>query len=83
VVICGPGLARVGSGPCAAYLWGWPVPMVVGAVVAGMIGFAEQAGERVNRFEEQHVDAGLLAGGAAGAEFGDGAAMRCARSLRV
>ena len=34
-------------------------------------GCAEQAGERVDCFEEQRVDAGLLVGGAADAEFGD------------
>src|SRR5260370_38757929 len=42
-----------------------------GRAVAGVRGCAEQAGERVDCFEEQRVDAGLLAGGAAGAEFGD------------
>src|SRR5436305_3671857 len=42
-----------------------------GRAVAGVTGCAEQAGERVDRFEEQRVDAGLLVGGAAGAEFGD------------
>src|ERR1019366_2457128 len=35
---------------------------------------AEQFGERGDGFEQQGVDAGLLVGGAAGAEFGDGAA---------
>jgi len=34
-------------------------------------GCAEQARERVDRFEEQRVDAGLLVSGMAGAEFGD------------
>jgi hypothetical protein len=36
---------------------------------------AEEAGEGGDRFEEQGVDAGLLVGGAAGAELGDGAAV--------
>ena len=36
---------------------------------------AEQAGERGYGFEQQGVDAGLLVGGAAGAELGDGAAV--------
>src|ERR1039457_6443257 len=36
---------------------------------------AEQFGERGDGFEQQGVDAGLLVGGAAGAEFGDGAAV--------
>ena len=36
---------------------------------------AGEAGERVDHFEQQGVDAGLLVGGAAGAEFGDGAAV--------
>jgi hypothetical protein len=40
-----------------------------------MTGFGEQAGERVDRFEQQGVDAGLLVGGAAGAELGDRAAV--------
>src|ERR1700685_1410316 len=55
-----------------------PGPCVVrgsGRAVAGVTGCAEQAGERVDCFEEQRVDAGLLVGGAAGAEFGDGAAV--------
>src|SRR5260370_21471407 len=42
-----------------------------GRAVAGVTGCAEQAGERVDCFEEQRVDAGLLVGGAVGAEFGD------------
>src|SRR5260370_41051835 len=42
-----------------------------GRAVAGVRGCAEQAGERVDCFEEQRVDAGLLAGGAAGAGFCD------------
>ena len=42
-----------------------------GRAVAGVTGRAEQAGERVDCFEEQRVDAGLLVCGAAGAEFGD------------
>src|SRR5436190_3783109 len=51
------------AGPCAV--------AGSGRVVAGVTGCAEQAGERVDRFEEQRVDAGLLVGGATGAEFGD------------
>ena len=38
-------------------------------------GCAEEAGERGDGFEQQGVDAGLLVGGAAGAELGDGAAV--------
>ena len=38
-------------------------------------GYAEEAGERGDGFEEQGVSAGLLVGGAAGAELGDGAAV--------
>jgi hypothetical protein len=38
-------------------------------------GVAEDAGEDGDRFEQQGVDAGLLVGGAAGAEFGDRAAV--------
>ena len=38
-------------------------------------GCAEQAGERGDGFEQQGVSAGLLVGGAAGAELGDGAAV--------
>ena len=38
-------------------------------------GCAEEAGERGDRFEEQGVSAGLLVGGVAGAELGDGAAV--------
>ena len=38
-------------------------------------GCAEEAGERGDGFEQQGVEAGLLVGGAAGAEFGDGAAV--------
>ena len=38
-------------------------------------GCAEEAGERGDGFEEQGVEAGLLVGGAAGAELGDGAAV--------
>ena len=52
-----PGLALRGGGS--------------GRAVAGVTGCAEQAGERVDCFEEQRVEAGLLVGGAAGAEFGD------------
>src|SRR5437588_9039895 len=52
-----PGLALRGGGS--------------GRADAGVTGCAEQAGERVDCFEEQRVDAGLLVGGAAGAEFSD------------
>ena len=38
-------------------------------------GCAEEAGQRGDGFEEQGVEAGLLVGGAAGAELGDGAAV--------
>jgi hypothetical protein len=38
-------------------------------------GCAEEAGERGDGFEQQGVEAGLLVGGAAGAELGDGAAV--------
>jgi hypothetical protein len=38
-------------------------------------GCAEEAGERGDGFEQQGVEAGLLVGGAAGAEIGDGAAV--------
>jgi hypothetical protein len=38
-------------------------------------GRAEQAGERGDRFLHESVDAGLLVGGAFGAELGDGAAV--------
>jgi len=38
-------------------------------------GCAEEAGERGDGFEEQGVSAGLLVGGAAGTELGDGAAV--------
>jgi hypothetical protein len=44
-------------------------------VVAGSAWLAEQAGERGGGFERQRVDPGLLVGGAAGAELGDGAAV--------
>ena len=37
--------------------------------------FAEQAGERADRLEQQGVDAGLLVGGVPGSELGDGAAV--------
>src|SRR5205814_2918756 len=42
-----------------------------GRAVAGVTGCAEQAGERVDCFEGQRVDAGLLVGGPAGAAFAD------------
>ena len=38
-------------------------------------GCAEEAGERGDGFEQQGVEAGLLVGGAAGVELGDGAAV--------
>ena len=38
-------------------------------------GCAEEAGERGDGFEEHGVEAGVLVGGAAGAELGDGAAV--------
>ena len=41
----------------------------------GSAWLAEHAGERGDGFEQQRVDAGLLVGGAAGAELGDGAAV--------
>jgi hypothetical protein len=44
-------------------------------VVASSAWFAEQAGERGDYFEQQRVDPGLLVGGVAGAELGDGAAV--------
>jgi hypothetical protein len=40
---------------------------------AGGLGRAEKGGERGDGLEQQGVEAGLLAGCAAGAEFGDGA----------
>jgi len=39
------------------------------------IGRGKEAGERGDGFEQQRVEAGLLVGGAAGAELGDGAAV--------
>jgi hypothetical protein len=50
----------------------WP-----GSGVVALAGswLAEQVGERVDYFEEQRVDAGLLVGEAAGAELGDRAAV--------
>jgi hypothetical protein len=45
-----------------------------GRVVAGA-GCAEEAGKRRDCLLQQRVDAGLLVGSAAGAEFGDGAAV--------
>jgi hypothetical protein len=41
----------------------------------GVAGCAEQGGEGVDGFEQQGVDAGLLVGGAAGVEAGDGPAV--------
>ena len=38
-------------------------------------GCAKEAGERSDGFEQQGVEAGLLVGGAAGVELGDGAAV--------
>ena len=45
-----------------------------GRVVAGA-GCAEEAGKRRDCLLQQRVEAGLLVGGAAGAELGDGAAV--------
>ena len=55
--------------------WGMPGRSRSGLVVAGSARFAEQAGQRGDGFEQQRVGAGLLVGGAAGVEFGDGAAV--------
>jgi hypothetical protein len=49
--------------------------VIVGGLLACVAGVAEDAGEDGDRFEQQGVDAGLLVGGAAGAEFGDRAAV--------
>ena len=57
-----PGRGRVVAGGSA------------GRVVAGA-GCAEEAGKRRDCLLQQRVEAGLLVGGAAGAEFGDGAAV--------
>lgn len=46
-----------------------------GLVVAGSAWFAEQAGKRGDSFEQQRVNTGLLVGGAAGVELGDGVAV--------
>ena len=46
----------------------------VSLAVCVVAGVAEETGERSDGFEQQGVDAGLLVGGAVGAEFGDGAA---------
>jgi hypothetical protein len=40
-----------------------------------VIGCVEEAGERGDGFEQQGVEVGLLVGGAAGLELGDGAAV--------
>ncbi len=53
------------QGACAGGRSGW--------AVARVAGFAEEAGECRDGFEQQRVDAGLLVGGVAGAELGDGA----------
>jgi hypothetical protein len=42
-----------------------------GWAIASVIGCAEEAGERGDGLKQQRVDAGLLVGGAAGAELGD------------
>ncbi len=55
--------------------WDMPGRSRSGLVVAGSAWFAEQAGKRGDSFEQQRVNAGLLVGGAAGVEFGDGAAV--------
>jgi hypothetical protein len=55
--------------------WGMPGRRRSGWVVAGSAWFAEQAGKRGGGFEQQRVGAGLLVGGAAGVELGDGAAV--------
>ncbi len=52
---------------------GW-LPRSAGRVVAGA-GCAEEAGQRRDCLLQQGVEAGLLVGGAAGAELGDGAAV--------
>src|SRR5215470_541495 len=44
-------------------------------MVAGSAWFGEQAGNRGDGFEQQGAAAGLLVGGAAGVELGDGAAV--------
>jgi hypothetical protein len=43
--------------------------------VTGVIGCAEEAGERGDGFEQQRVDAGLLVGGVPGLVLGDGTAV--------
>ena len=71
------GRARLGSwraGTGVRPVWSCVVAGRAGRLPA-LRGCAEQAGERVDCFEEQRVDAGLLVGGAAGAELGDGAAV--------
>src|SRR6266487_1733451 len=52
---------------------GW-LPRSAGRVVAGA-GCAEEAGQRRDCLLQQGVETGLLVGGAAGAELGDGAAV--------
>ena len=60
--------------------WGWLILFfpLWGTILIGL-GWrwlrAGQAGERGDGFEQQRVDAGLLVGGAAGAELGDRAAV--------
>ena len=51
-------------------LWGRP-----GGRAGVGSGCAEEPGERGDGFEQQGVEAGLLVGGAAGAELGDGTAV--------
>jgi hypothetical protein len=76
VVTCWAGRATLGSERAGWRRWrvrpAWPCRGGwSGRAVAGVTGCAEHAGERVDCFEEQRVDAGLLVSGAAGAEFGD------------
>jgi hypothetical protein len=52
---------------------GWPGLSDVSAWVGSWL--AEEAGEGGDGFEQQGVGAGLLIGGSAGAELGDGAAV--------
>jgi hypothetical protein len=57
--------------------WGVPGRSRSGLVVVGSAWFAEEAGKRGDGFEQQRVDAGSPAGGAAGVELVDGAAVLC------
>jgi hypothetical protein len=49
--------------------------VIVAGLDACVAGLAEKAGEDGDGFEQQGVDAGLLVGGAVGAELGDRAAV--------